>query len=364
MSRWVKKARPNGPHPLNGHSPITSRPKTNQNHTVQTKPAISKRPIITNAPRLHINTPNPRQSVDLSTYYAQPLSRCNRRSTNKQLDYDVNYLFANQCAYIPKFFVDPELTIFNALKRDIIQHHEQMNDSQNNVCHLNKITLPNEKCYNLQTMSDHQKKAMNVRLQNDRAQAKRESNDVFKASIQCYIERNVYEMPQRWSLKAKEVADELCRHYKCELIVCSMNFYKNGQDFAKFHFDKYAYHKGHENKPDITIGASFGCTRTLAFQAMADRKFRVSIPQHNGDVFSFSDRINERFKHSIPQISQFNKERISIIVWGKRRKNINRNVNINGRNGSKPGPGARPQVNATRGRQFHSRRQQAGPKRW
>jgi len=349
MSLWVKKVRPNGSQPMNTHRRVTTNSKPVHSTSINTKRQITT----TASPRLKVNTvSNPRRSVDLSTFYAGPLSRCNRRSTNKQLDYDINYLFANQCAYIPRFFVDPEMTIFKQLRRDIVLHHQQMTDSQNNVCGLNQINLPNQQSYDLHSMSEYQKKAMNVRLQNDRAQCKRESNDVFKASLQCYIERNVYEMPQCWSQKAKEIADALCGFYKCELIVCSMNLYKNGQDFAKFHFDKYAYHKRHENKPDITIGASFGATRTLAFQAMADRKCRISIPQHNGDVFSFSDRINERFKHSVPQIAQFNEERISIIVWGKRRKNINKNVNANGLK------------QKSKGRPYHSRRQQAGSKRW
>mmetsp|Transcript_74432 Transcript_74432/g.118502 ORF Transcript_74432/g.118502 Transcript_74432/m.118502 type:complete len:151 (+) Transcript_74432:2-454(+) len=123
-----------------------------------------------------------------------------------------------------------------------------------------------------------------------------------------------------WSRKFKEITDELCRYYQCELIVCSMNYYKNGDDFAKFHFDKYKYHKHHENKPDITIGASFGATRNLVFEACADTQCKIAITQKNGDVFSFSDKVNERFKHSIPKIANFQHERISIIIWGKRRQ--------------------------------------------
>merc|ERR1712083_596159 len=98
-------------------------------------------------------------------------------------------------------------------------------------------------------------------------------------------------------------------------------------------------------------GASFGATRTLAFQAMADRKCTFSIEQHNGDVFSFSDKINEKFKHPVPKIKDYRKERISIIVWGKRRVNINRNVNPNG---------SRQRAQRVQARKYQSKRNQGG----
>merc|ERR1712228_1012452 len=229
-----------------------------------------------------------------------------------------------QCKYIPQYFDDPSYSIFNELKSDIIAYHQRLNEQQSDIGHLDKISLPNEICYDLKQMKDSQKKAMNVRLINDKKQLKRQQNDCFKASLQCYIERSVYETPV-WSKRAKQIIDELCRFYECDLIVCSMNYYKNGDDFAKFHFDKYKYHKNHQNKPDITIGASFGASRDLAFESCANKKCKIVLQQNNGDLFSFSDVVNEKFRHSVPKISDYPKERISIIVWGKSKKSNGQN---------------------------------------
>ena len=266
------------------------------------------------------------KSENLSKYYLSPLAQCNRYYVNQQLEYDVIQIFSKQCQYIPTYFNDPTYSIFKELKNDIINYHKRMDSNQNDVNDLNKITLPNEICYNLKTMNNSQKKAMNVRLINDEQQIKKNKNDCFKASLQCYIERNVYETPL-WSKKCKEIIDNLCKYYQCDLIVCSMNFYKNGDDFAKFHFDKYKYHKNHSNKPDITIGASFGASRDLSFQSCANRKCQITIKQNNGDIFSFSDKVNEKFRHSILKIPNFNQERISIIIWGKTKRNRYKNKN-------------------------------------
>ena len=89
----------------------------------------------------------------------------------------------------------------------------------------------------------------------------------------------------------------------------------------------------------LTIGASFGFTRSLDFlhvgaieyerkQHMHNRigynhspmKQRFSIPQSNGDVFAFSSKMNVIFKHSVPRVHDKKcGPRFSVMVWGTKR---------------------------------------------
>jgi len=291
--------------------------------------------------------------LPLSRFYASSLSKCTR---NRQLSHDITQLFATECTYIPNFFHDPSLSTFTQLKRDIIAHHRSLTAAQNDVDDLTDITLPNRITYDLKAMHCEQKTAMNVRLLNDKGQCQRQSNDAFKASLQCYVERRMYEMPF-WSATFVRVAEALCAHFECSLVVCSLNHYKDGEDFAKFHFDKYKYHKGHSNKPDLTIGASFGATRDLVFEPCADRSCKIPITQRNGDVFAFSDKINDRFRHSIPKKANFEEERISVIVWGKRKKPQTARTRDSARVSSRPRTGVK------QGRRYRGR-PSSQPKRW
>eukprot|EP00392_Amoebophrya_sp_AT5.2_P004530 g4538.t1 len=67
---------------------------------------------------------------------------------------------------------------------------------------------------------------------------------------------------------------------------------------------------------NVTIGVSFGATRSLAFKHLkTGREF--SFEQHDGDLFAFTTPVNSTFQHSIPLERQVTDPRISLIFWGR-----------------------------------------------
>lgn len=111
----------------------------------------------------------------------------------------------------------------------------------------------------------------------------------------------------------------LAGHFGAEPIRSLVNYYRDGDDYTSFHSDQYF------SGVDMTIGASFGHERTLVFEHR-NSKERFSFPQHNGDVFAFTDEVNNRFTHAVPrerrlvlpESCKHAAGRISVIVWARR----------------------------------------------
>lgn len=65
--------------------------------------------------------------------------------------------------------------------------------------------------------------------------------------------------------------------------------------------------------------------RALVFEHR-ESKEQFRFPQHNGDVFAFTDAVNQHFVHGVPRESRSKSVgawrhtpgRISVIVWGRR----------------------------------------------
>lgn len=121
------------------------------------------------------------------------------------------------------------------------------------------------------------------------------------------------------------IVKELCKYFDCEAYVSLINYYDNANRFIPFHKDGL-----NNNKMNITIGISFGQKRDLVFKHDITNK-TFSIPQGNGDVFAFTNVVNNRFKHSIPSVNirKFDiKDRFSIIIFGIRNTLNERNSGI------------------------------------
>mmetsp|Transcript_15989 Transcript_15989/g.37693 ORF Transcript_15989/g.37693 Transcript_15989/m.37693 type:complete len:353 (-) Transcript_15989:22-1080(-) len=100
------------------------------------------------------------------------------------------------------------------------------------------------------------------------------------------------------------------------LVDCWVNLYRHGGDMKSWHHDNY---QDRTPRPTVTIGASFGETRDLAFKHVASGE-EVRIPQASGDVFAFDEVFNKVFKHSVPPSSRSSPVsnqslRVSIILW-------------------------------------------------
>lgn len=326
----------------------------------------------------------------------------------KQLSSDLKNIFNKECFYLSHLICNEnDFTLFNRLKHDILTYHDAQSKQlhiDNNISksksngnyNYNSVNIINNRnnnrqpfCTNMRAYESKQPQtgdnrsmhrsdcsvsdntenknknrnrkpnfngetmrltARKLRMNADKIdQLKRGWNeqDFYKASMQCYDERIVYENP-KFSLIFTEIVSTLCDHFNVELITCLMNYYKdNYKHWSKYHYDKYKYKHdkignniNYNNKkhsdiiPDITIGASFGITRTLSFlHVLSNESF--DIKQKNGDVFAFTQNVNNIFKHGVPKMVQnkinttkkqyrvkgtSNDEgRISIIIWGKRK---------------------------------------------
>lgn len=96
------------------------------------------------------------------------------------------------------------------------------------------------------------------------------------------------------------------------------NHYKDTNAWKPFHHDAAAFKPEIAKYQNMTVAISFGVTRDTAFE-FNDNKVTLSIPQHDGDVYTFSENVNIEWKHGILQVSPENYEekgRLSIIAWG------------------------------------------------
>merc|ERR1712228_423748 len=117
-------------------------------------------------------------------------------------------------------------------------------------------------------------------------------------------------------IKDLEIYFDVCPY------VVLLNYYKTASDVIPFHSD--GLNHGHSN---ITIGVSFGYERNLTFRQNASWQ-TFDIPQKNGDLFAFTNRVNDKFKHALLEPlknKQCVKPRFSVIIFGKRTKINQRN---------------------------------------
>jgi hypothetical protein len=193
--------------------------------------------------------------------YASSIMKYSNTNVNILNDYDE--IIKEGCVYIPKFFGDDNI-LFNKLKAEI-----DVNQMIN--------------------WSKHQK----------------------------------YENPQ-FSKTFNEIIDKMAKHFNVKVLQTRMNYYKDTTAFKPMHKDSHAYYtdeNGITMKENFTMGASFGFTRELDF-VHESSGVKFTFPQKNNDIFCFNDKVNDKFLHGIPKISdnKFVKdsERISIIAWGIR----------------------------------------------
>lgn len=120
------------------------------------------------------------------------------------------------------------------------------------------------------------------------------------------------------------VIDRLCEYFSIRKNDTRFNWYRDSSEWKPFHHDSAAYSSERAKTQNITVGASFGACRELAFShtslfAHDSKDCRVYFPQTNNGVFSFGRDVNIHWKHGInalPKEEQDGKGRVSIILWG------------------------------------------------
>lgn len=122
------------------------------------------------------------------------------------------------------------------------------------------------------------------------------------------------------------IVKRLCEYFSIDPdkdVGTRFNWYRDSSDWKPFHHDSAAFNPQRAKRQNITVGASFGATRELAFIRAEEYKngdkCKIYFPQCNNGVFSFGRDANILWKHGInalPVDEQDGKGRISIILWG------------------------------------------------
>lgn len=132
----------------------------------------------------------------------------------------------------------------------------------------------------------------------------------------------------------EKIVDRLCEYFNISKsnVGTRFNWYRDSSDWKPFHHDSAAFNPQRAKNQNITVGASFGSMRELAFiraseekqdqqqqQQQKGNKCRLYFPQSNNGVFSFGRDANIHWKHGVNALhpdEQDGKGRISIILWG------------------------------------------------
>ena len=124
-----------------------------------------------------------------------------------------------------------------------------------------------------------------------------------------FFKRSVYrgEIGDKYSFNPiiKEIVEILMANLNIYPIAYFMNFYKDGNNFAPYHADKY-------DMKAITV--SFGSSRDF-FMKNNETGIVTKFLLEHGDIFMFSKQVNDTHKHSIPKRTKLQGERISILFF-------------------------------------------------
>jgi len=85
------------------------------------------------------------------------------------------------------------------------------------------------------------------------------------------------------------------------------NYYRDGNDYAPYHRDKYGFR---------TLTLSFGGSRDFYFKHDKTRE-RIDYRLDHGDLILFEKDVNDAYKHSIPRRKNLKSDRISILFFLK-----------------------------------------------
>ena len=114
------------------------------------------------------------------------------------------------------------------------------------------------------------------------------------------------------------VLEKIKSFFNMKIKATRFNWYKDTSQWKPFHHDAAAIKPHVAKVQNLTVGISFGAERDAAFEH-AKTNTRISIPQPNGSLYAFGNKVNLEWKHGIPQLppeKQSNNGRISVIAWG------------------------------------------------
>lgn len=112
------------------------------------------------------------------------------------------------------------------------------------------------------------------------------------------------------------IIETLKNYFNVDIKATRLNWYRNNTEWKPYHFDAAAIDKEKAKLQNITIGVSFGTTRTIGFEH-DKTKTKIFFPLENCVTYGFTKNININWRHGIPPTNVFSDiGRISIIIWG------------------------------------------------
>lgn len=114
------------------------------------------------------------------------------------------------------------------------------------------------------------------------------------------------------------IIEKIKKYFNMNIKATRLNWYKDSSQWKPFHHDAAAVKPHIAKIQNWTVAVSFGSERDVAFEH-SKSKVTISLPQPNGSLYAFGNKVNMEWKHGIPQVlpeKQHNNGRISIIAWG------------------------------------------------
>lgn len=113
----------------------------------------------------------------------------------------------------------------------------------------------------------------------------------------------------------KQVLNKITKYFNMRIEATRFNVYQNGNEHKPYHFDAAAVKQDKAVTQNITVGITFGATRSITFQH-SQSKNKIEFPLSNGFVYAFAKDVNVLWRHGIPPSREADDGRISIIAWG------------------------------------------------
>jgi len=116
------------------------------------------------------------------------------------------------------------------------------------------------------------------------------------------------------------VVEKLSEYFNVEVKATRFNWYNDPTMWKPYHHDAAAIDPKKAENQNLTIGVSFGGTRSIGFEHATTRN-KIFIPLETGMTYAFGKDVNIEWRHGIPPLSNLETDlgsRISIILWGKK----------------------------------------------
>lgn len=125
---------------------------------------------------------------------------------------------------------------------------------------------------------------------------------------------------KRYSPYFQKVVERMKHYFNIDVKSTRFNLYRDGSDWKPFHHDAAAIDAEKAMTQNVTIGVSFGRTRSACFEHATTRS-KVEFSLGDGTVYGFGSQLNKDWRHGITQLTPEEREmddrgRISIILWG------------------------------------------------